>query len=677
MLEKTSRRNFLKYSALAAAGVAAVACQPQTVVVKETVPVEKVVKETVVVEKEVTKVVEQTRVVEKLVTPTPSEVHEAPDLFVQVSEGNLPPLAERLPNDLLVLEPVEMVGEYGGTWRRCSLGMGDVGGNMPRTNMANPFFWNRTGTSVLPDVFNSVEVSEGGQVYTFGLRQGHRWSDGEPFTADDLMYLYDDVFGDTDLSPSGVGGWLKSGGEPVVIEKVDDYTVRFTYTAPYGLFMLFVAANGEGLLPPAHYMKQFHAKYVDQSELDKMVSDAGLDTWDQLYWNMDSWYQNADRPSLRPWRVVEPPRAGAQTFYLTRNAYYHKVDPNGNQLPYIDEQRFTFVETPDMLKLKAVAGEIDMQLRSLTLTDYPVLSENAEKGGYRLILWEILGTGAVVFPNHTLLKDEDVLALNGDIRWRKALSLLVDRDEINELIYLGKAGPIQGLFPESLAAQQELWAPFTYDPDQANSLLDELGLDKRDASGWRLLPNGKPLALTVEGFSQDTSVMDACELIIASMQQAGLNAALKGVTYDQWWDRVYTSEYQLLGYTMSNYGPLLEPTYPRDYTPVDHSTYWAPEWGNWYQTEGEAGTEPTGTPRELQKMFDGVKIEPDEAKRIELFTQIYVEYLKFLPSVISAGRPANPGVVNIKMHNVPDQCPQSWTLRTPALANPEQFFFES
>jgi peptide/nickel transport system substrate-binding protein len=170
--------------------------------------------------------------------------------------------------------------------------------------------------------------------------------------------------------------------------------------------------------------------------------------------------------------------------------------------------------------------------------------------------------------------------------------------------------------------------------------------------------------------------MDASELVMAKMQEHGINTGLKGITYDQWWDRIYTSEYQVTTYTKNNSGPLLQPTYPRAYTPVQHSTYWAPEWGFWYETEGEAGEEPTGAPRDLQKLFDEVNVTADEGKRIELFTQIYHDYLVFFPDIITVGRPAAPGVVKNNMRNVPEVALQAWPLRTPWLTNPEQYYFK-
>ena len=659
MVSKLNRRDFLRLSALTAAGAIATACAKTAAPTKAPAAT-------------------ATKAAAPTATPEPAgpSANQAPMLIDEVAAGNLPALEERMTSNPDVHEPIESIGEYGGVWRRASTGMGDLGANMVRVNDVAPYFWNMDASGVIPDVFSSLEVGDGGKTYTFGLRQGMMWSDGEPFTVDDVMFLYEDQWQDPDLSPNGIGGWLRAADEPVVIEKIDDYTVKFSFAIAYGVFMLNIAASGEGVVDgPAHYLQQFHPKFGDKDEIDAMVSDAELETWDELYWIKNNWRENEERPTLRPWMVIEPPRAGVQTFYLSRNPYYYKVDTEGNQLPYIDGQRFTFVETADMLKLKAMAGEIDMQLRTIDLASYPLFQENAEKGGYRMILWEGLGTGVVVFPNHNLIGDDAVKALNNDVRWRKAISHCIDRDEINELVHLGLAGPVQGCFPASFASEAELWEPFEYDVGKANALLDELGLEK-GGDGWRTLPDGSPLALTMEVFD-GPMYNDASELIAAKMQAVGLNAANKAVTYDQWWDRIYTSEYQITNYSQNNSGPLLQAIYARAYACSERSTYWAPEWGYWYQTGGEAGEEPTGVPRELQKLFDEIKVTADEGKRIELFTQIYHDYLAFFPAIITAGRSPDPGVVKLNMRNVPDVSLQAWPLRTPWLSQCYMYYYES
>ncbi len=160
-----------------------------------------------------------------------------------------------------MLKPVEEIGQYGGTWRRAWLGVSDRWG--PGKILAESITelnWN--GTKVIPNLGTSWEASEGGKVFTVHLREGVKWSDGEPFTADDIMFHYEDIILNKELTPN-FPKWLIVGGDRGTIEKVDDYTVRFRFSQPYGLFSINLTLNGRyGLYSPKHYAKQFHPRYV-------------------------------------------------------------------------------------------------------------------------------------------------------------------------------------------------------------------------------------------------------------------------------------------------------------------------------------------------------------------------------------------------------------------------------
>ncbi len=652
-----SRREFLRLSALVAAGAVSAACAPGAPAAEPT----------------------PTPVPEAPAAPAapaapPSKYNEAPMLSEQVQTGALPPVDERLPETPAIVQPVEEIGQYGGTWRRVAIGVGDIGGAQTRVDSEPLIAWGQDAASIVPNVAQSWEVSDDGKVYTFHLRKGMRWSDGEPFTADDLVYWYEDILLNPDLSPS-FPSWLTVAGEPMRLEKVDDYTVRLHFASPYGLLVQQLAFRSDGIFYPAHYLKQFHAKYADKATLDKMVADAQLERWDQLHTNMSNYLRNVDLPVIRPWKIVQAPPETIVIF--ERNPYYWKVDPSGNQLPYIDRQRYTLVENVELVNLKGVAGEVDMQMRHMAFSNFSLFKENEEKGDYRVLLWQMGETGIVVFPNLTLLKDDVLRDLLRDVRFRQALSMAIDRDEINELNYNGMASPIQDSFPEELRAESALWEPFQYNPDKANALLDEIGLTERNASGYRLRPDGQELSLTIEGLVAFPTVSDVCELIVTYWQKIGINAAFKPITYDLWWDRIFTSEYQVAGYLQSSLDPIIQAIYARAYTPVEHSTYWAPEWGNWYATGGKAGEEPTGDARESQKLYDQLKVTVDQAKQVEIMTEIYRLYLKNLWSIITVGRYPAPMIVKNNFRNVPETGINAWPLKSPAYTRPEQYFFKS
>ena len=440
--QRVSRREFLRVAALTTAGAAAAACQPQTVIVKETVEVEKekIVKETVEVEKE--KVVEKE--VEKVVTATPAPLQEAPQLRGLVQSGELPPLEERMPKDTRVIEVVEEIGQYGGTWNRVAVGPTDArfGDRLTAEGLVR---WpGPTDVStVLANLAKSWEVNDDATEYTFQLRQGLKWSDGAPFTAEDWVFWYEDVMLNEDLTPAFPQALRTPGsGDNVVIEVPDDYTVKFVFSGPFGLWPRIIATS-QGLnfvqTHPKHFLSQFHPNYVEKAQLDKMVSDAGLVNWWELYADRRHINFSTECPRIWAWTATQTPPQVPIIF--ERNAYYYKVDPEGNQLPYIDVVQHDVVASGDMLNLKAVAGEVDMQFRHMTWENLPLFVENAEKGDYRVMRWKLArGSSETMAPNMNL-SDPVLRELFQNRDFRIALSLGIDREEVNEFAYLGLGKP--------------------------------------------------------------------------------------------------------------------------------------------------------------------------------------------------------------------------------------------
>ena len=192
-------------------------------------------------------------------------------------------------------------------------------------------------------------------------------------------------------------------------------------------------------------------------------------------------------------------RVSDQVFTLRRNPYFVGVDPDGNQLPYLDEVRFTFFADIQALNLAAIAGEFDMQERHIQMTNYPVFKENEKSGKYRVITWPTFGgADAVVAFNTSYKADPELGKLFATKDFRVALSHAINRDQIKESVFLGLGEPRQGVpAPWHPYFPGDEWAKkYTqYKPDEANKLLDGIGLSKKDAQGIRLLPNGKPVSI--------------------------------------------------------------------------------------------------------------------------------------------------------------------------------------
>ena len=372
------------------------------------------------------------------------DYNEAPILIDLVKQGKVPPVEERLPQRPLVVDPVEEIGKYGGTLKRAIRGP------------ANQYSWNWTSSEnllrwqwkdgqlvVVPNVAKRWKVSEDGKVYTFYLREGMRWSDGHPFTADDIMFWYEDIILNKDLTPS-IPDWLVVRDKPGKVEKIDDYTVRFVFEEPYGIFLEFLAMGGN-TFRPKHYLEQFHSRYAPQEVLSEMVKEAKFERWDQLFWDKASTFYNQECPVINAWRVITP--LPALRMVAERNPYYWKVDTAGNQLPYIDRVTFEDISDLEVITMRMLNGDFDMlDCEQSPFGNYTLYMENRDKGNYRVLKWtEPIMSCIYVNQN---VKDPVLREIFEDSRFRMALSYAINREEINDLFFYG----------------MELLSNFVYDP---------------------------------------------------------------------------------------------------------------------------------------------------------------------------------------------------------------------
>jgi len=309
---------------------------------------------------------------------------EAPILAELVKQGKLPPVEKRLPEKPLVIVPVEEVGKYGGTWRMAMRGRADTMLLVREVDYEGLVRIDPDLANVLPGLAESWKIGGNGRTFTFYIRKGIKWSDGQPFTADDIMFWYKDIILNKELTPV-TPSWLTSEGEVVKVEKIDDYTVRFSFKKPNGIFLPYLATGTAGIIP-SHYLKQFHPSYTPKDKLNELAKKEGLNTWLDLFNNKNNPWMNPELPVINAWKVVTPVGTGTRVVF-ERNPYYWKVDIEGKQLPYIDKLAIDIVDNLEVMKMKALNGEIDMQSRHIgqIIADYPLYAENKAKGGYRLI----------------------------------------------------------------------------------------------------------------------------------------------------------------------------------------------------------------------------------------------------------------------------------------------------
>ncbi|MGI6208234.1 MAG: ABC transporter substrate-binding protein [Anaerolineae bacterium] len=660
MRSRLSRRRFLELSGVATSLTLAAACAPST---QEAPPAP---------------TQEPVQAPEATTAPAPQEAPagkfgEAPGLAEMVKAGSLPPVEERLPAEPMVIPVTEEIGQYGGTWHRCAVGPGDAGIINSRLSYENLVRWNEDGSDVVPNVARAFEINDDATEFTFYLREGMKWSDGAPFTADDFVFWYEDILLNEELTPT-VPRWMRDPlGELVVLEKVDDYTIRFVSPNPYGLFIQILAGpSGGGLTDyPRHYLEQFHPKYADADELAQAVKDASFENWTQLFGQKRNW-QNPEQPHIWAW---QPTRVPPDIPVLCeRNPYYWKVDPEGNQLPYIDAVHFDIVENADLLNLKAVAGEIDMQFRHLLWTNYPLFIENAEAGDYRVMRWTLAeGSNVLLLLNHNH-QDPVLRELIENRDFRIALSLGINRSEINELAFQGFGEPRQAaLIPQSPYFKPEhatFYADF--DPDQANQILDDIGLAAKDGEGFRLRPDGTNLSFVLEYAPVFGPWRDTVQMITDMWTSIGIRAIPKEEDRTLFDQRGTANERDIGIWTMDRcLTPLVEPLW---WGPLLSSAYnWASEYAAWYNSGGKEGQEPPDDIRHQMDLYDRIKgARPDELPA--LAQEFFDNFSERLWVIGTVGVLPHVGVVKNNFRNVPEDAVSDWLQLTPGNTNVEQYF---
>ncbi len=607
---------------------------------------------------------------------------EAPALAEQVKAGKLPPVDARLPEQPLVVPTVEKIGEYGGVWRRAFLGPADAN-NYVRVVYDALFRFSPDGAKIEPHIAAGATPSADFKVWTLSLRKGARWSDGAPFTTDDIIFWYKDVLLNKDLTPA-LPGWIRNAdGTPAKVEKVDDDTVRFTYAAPATLFLTAVANQDGGdrtyaMFLPAHYLKKFHPAYVGKDELDRLVQAAGFKTWTELFAARNAPPENPERPTMAAWMSVT--RVSDPVFTLRRNPYFIGVDTAGNQLPYIDEVRFTYFADVQALNLAAIAGNFDMQERHIQMTNYPVFKEQERTGKYRVITWSTFGgSDAVIAFNTTYTADPELGKLMANKDFRVALSLAVNRDQIKESVFLGLGEPRQGVpapwHPYFPGAE---WASkYTdFNRDQANKLLDQLGLTKRDAQGIRLLPNGKPATIEISVVPAFGAWPDVAQLVAKDWEAVGIKTVVQ-------------IRERALHFSMRDANQLMTEIWNEDTTafPFTGNAKFDPRnspiltlgplYYKWVTTKGAEGVEPPPPITRIMQIVDTARtVGPDEQVKLaqELF-RIWADNVYEIGTIGLTPMVQGVVVINSKFHNVPTTIGNDWPLRTPGNARSEQFFF--
>ena len=587
----------------------------------------------------------------------PGNLIEPPSLTARVKAGELPPIEQRLPENPRVIDMAAIgkaPGRHGGRMRWLMSNEKDI-------RMAVYYSYARLvgydkSYTIVPDILAGFEV-EDGRTFTFKLRKGHRWSDGHPFTSEDFRYWWEDVANHPKLDRGTLPDAMLVNGKPPTFEVIDDVTVRYTWEAPNPSFLPALAeARAIYIFAPAHFLKAFHETYADPGDLQKRVEAASVRDWVGLHQRMSRLHRPLEptMPVLDPWtNTTEPP---SSLLVLERNPYFHRVDSQGRQLPYIDGIDMG-LGSVSLVPAKTGAGDSDLQARYISFDDYTFLKAAEKRGKINVHLWDRgVGSQIALLPNLTT-KDETWRAVFRDVRFRRALSLGINRDEINDAIYYGLARPsADTVLPESPLFKDAYARAFVAnDPDKANALLDEAGLDKRASDGVRLLPDGRRAEIIVESAGESSEQADVISLIKDHYRKIGIVLHLRSTQRDLFRKRAHSGELLMAVWSGVNNGIPNADMSPDEFAPTSENHLQWPDFGHHFETKGAKGTPPDiEEVRKLVELYRAWKSSRSREERAAIWHQILTIHADQVFSIGVVNGAKQPVATAPNLRNVPE-----------------------
>jgi peptide/nickel transport system substrate-binding protein len=619
---------------------------------------------------------ETTVVKETPVANTETASKEAPMLAALVSAGTLPALADRMPvqTDIMVEPVVDEIGQYGGDWKMAWTGPGDKWAVGQPTEEAL-FRFNKDGSKVEPNVAKSYKVNADSTEFTIQLREGMKWSDGVPFTADDVIFYWEHMLSKETFGKKIYDAYYSidpvTGDKALAeVKKVDDLTFTVTHKYPSVQFLERVAIDNKWFFAPAHFHKTILPEFIGDEKALEIAKQWGFE--DTVAFLKETGYYfwiYPQIPTLRAW--VAKNAADSEQFVMERNPYYWKTDFEGNQLPYMDRIVSTKIQDPSQKVLGTLAG--DFNLGTFDARDFTVLKENEKKGDFRVIQWISTQWSSAGIQLNQTIEDTNLRNLFQDIRFREAISVGVDRVEITEIVTNGIADPAQAAVPKGLVGYQEGWSDqwAKFDPDRANALLDEIGLTKRDKNNFRLFPDGSDVTITVIESSEDSAKF--LELLKKYYEDLGIKTNIKVVDQGTFQELKYSNQVPA---TTENIAAVNVSFRPDALVPLRVLTPWFGQYGLYTSSGGKEGVKPEGDVALILEYWDKVKAAQNADEITQWGNEIIKLHMKNQWVIGYAGATPTLVVASNKIRNVPQFAVWADEFRSLGHGHPAQFFIK-
>jgi len=586
-----------------------------------------------------------------------------------LNRQGLPPVDRRLPDDPIVIVPFDAIGHFGGTARLISE---DVPMFMSPEGL---FTISPDHKTILPNLAESYAYSADGRVLMVSLRRGLKWSDGQPLTAADFLFAINDLQLNKAFQPITPPELMG-----ITVHSLDQWTLVYQFLNASPLFINNLAQLPERYMVPRHYFEQFHPAYTDEEVIADRIENMGFINWQTFISTAILQRRNDELANQPTMRAFKPVSFTPTLTRYERNPYYFKIDPSGQQLPYIDVIEAENVGDTAVVVAKTSTGQFDFAGFRLPTQDIPLLKLGEESGRIKVKIWRRLHGSDLAIQVNFNHPDPRLSTLFRDVRFRRALSVAIDRDEMNDIIYFGRGTPRQvTVIPDSDYFEPEFATAYTrYDIQAAKQLLDEIGLVDIDGDGMREFSDGSKFVPTLEFVETETPKQMSMELVSSYWNAVGIDVRVRLIDRGLQLARARSNEFVMTLWHADRTTDVLFAGNPDFWVPrkiAGSLAMWS-EWSRWYLTDGVMGEQPPAEIIELQRISDELTTTMDPIRRVQLGKQILAANAQNLWTIGTVGLAPQPIVVSSRLKNVVDEGLWGWDIRGTMPYHPSTWYLE-